>query len=90
MGSTQDFGEIKGSKYSSFAQLRVFLRVGNSNLLIADMVTVATTRMAPPTLVLQLNFSSFTDKKLPFCARKLMFWVFPIDFILIKMVIDII
>ena len=47
-------------------------------------------RMAPPSLVLQLHFSTFIEKKLPFSAGKLKFWVFPIDFALVKMAIDII
>ena len=52
--------------------------------------TVATTRLAPLTLILKLYFWSFTVISCHFFARKFKFWMFPINFILETVPIDVI
>ena len=56
---------------------------------LAEFITVATTRMAPPTLAFQLNFSAFTEKSCHFLAGKLKFWVLTFNFVLEKVAIDV-
>ena len=88
---------------SSFVFWRVFLKLWNETLRenlngrnagiffgARNTHTVATTRLAPPTLILKLYLWSFTVISCHFFTTKLKFWMFTINFDLGTVPIDVI